>query len=180
MPLGLDQGLGAVCVASRLGETSPARSGAISRGRRSAAAQTADMGPPVPDEHVYRVVDAIDVLARETGKTTYCAGTAAAATDRRDADHRRAQRSAAARKSRRNRMSLTKTDRRLDAASEVTLALSLLAQRATFIDRNPRRLDMSRKGTEKKSLRYLLERQWQAERYRYSYHPALPDLDPDK
>src|SRR5450755_1389812 len=28
-----------------------------------------DMGPPVPDEQVYRVVDAIDEVARETGKS---------------------------------------------------------------------------------------------------------------
>ncbi len=27
------------------------------------------MGPPVPDEHVYRVVDALDEVAKETGKT---------------------------------------------------------------------------------------------------------------
>jgi aryl-alcohol dehydrogenase-like predicted oxidoreductase len=27
------------------------------------------MGPPVPDEHVYRVVDAIDEIAKETGKS---------------------------------------------------------------------------------------------------------------
>jgi aryl-alcohol dehydrogenase-like predicted oxidoreductase len=28
-----------------------------------------DLGPPVSDEAVYRVVDAIDLIARETGKT---------------------------------------------------------------------------------------------------------------
>ena len=28
-----------------------------------------DLGPPVPDEWVYRVVDAIDEVAKETGKT---------------------------------------------------------------------------------------------------------------
>jgi aryl-alcohol dehydrogenase-like predicted oxidoreductase len=27
------------------------------------------MGPPVSDEHVYKVVDALDAVARETGKT---------------------------------------------------------------------------------------------------------------
>jgi aryl-alcohol dehydrogenase-like predicted oxidoreductase len=27
------------------------------------------MGPPVPDEHLYRVVDACDEVARETGKS---------------------------------------------------------------------------------------------------------------
>jgi aryl-alcohol dehydrogenase-like predicted oxidoreductase len=29
----------------------------------------ADSGPPVPIEHVYKVVDAIDVIANQTGKT---------------------------------------------------------------------------------------------------------------
>lgn len=28
-----------------------------------------DLGPPIPDDLVYRVVDAIDVIANETGKT---------------------------------------------------------------------------------------------------------------
>src|SRR3569833_1762012 len=31
--------------------------------------QTADFGPPVPDEHVYCVVEAIDEIAKETGKS---------------------------------------------------------------------------------------------------------------
>jgi aryl-alcohol dehydrogenase-like predicted oxidoreductase len=31
--------------------------------------KTADSGPPVPFEHVYQVVDAIDVIATETGKS---------------------------------------------------------------------------------------------------------------
>ncbi len=31
--------------------------------------QTAEFGPPVPDEHVYRVVEAIDEVAKETGKS---------------------------------------------------------------------------------------------------------------
>ena len=30
---------------------------------------TAAAGPPVPDEYLYRVVDAIDAVSRETGKT---------------------------------------------------------------------------------------------------------------
>jgi aryl-alcohol dehydrogenase-like predicted oxidoreductase len=30
---------------------------------------TADLGPPVADEYLYRVVDALDVVAKETGKT---------------------------------------------------------------------------------------------------------------
>ena len=31
--------------------------------------KTADSGPPVPFEQVYRVVDAIDVIAKQTGKS---------------------------------------------------------------------------------------------------------------
>ena len=31
--------------------------------------KTADGGPPVPDDHLHRVVDAIDAIAQETGKT---------------------------------------------------------------------------------------------------------------
>ena len=31
--------------------------------------KTADIGPPVADEYVYKVVDAIDEIAAETGKT---------------------------------------------------------------------------------------------------------------
>jgi len=28
-----------------------------------------DVGPPVPDEYVYKVVDALDAIAKETGKS---------------------------------------------------------------------------------------------------------------
>jgi aryl-alcohol dehydrogenase-like predicted oxidoreductase len=31
--------------------------------------KTADRGPQVPDEYLYRVVDALDAVAKETGKT---------------------------------------------------------------------------------------------------------------
>jgi aryl-alcohol dehydrogenase-like predicted oxidoreductase len=72
MPLGLDQGLGAV-VWSPLGWGR--LTGKIRRGaplpavsRRNVPANN-DMGPPVDDEYVYRVVDALDAVARETGKT---------------------------------------------------------------------------------------------------------------
>jgi aryl-alcohol dehydrogenase-like predicted oxidoreductase len=70
MPLGLDQGVGAV-VWSPLGWgrlTGKVRRGA-SLPKTSRLHTTADSGPPVDDEHVYRVVDAIDEVARETGKT---------------------------------------------------------------------------------------------------------------
>jgi aryl-alcohol dehydrogenase-like predicted oxidoreductase len=70
MPLGLDQGVGAV-VWSPLGWGR--LTGKIRRGQPvpevSRLHKTADFGPPVPDEYLYRVVDALDAIAEETGKT---------------------------------------------------------------------------------------------------------------
>jgi aryl-alcohol dehydrogenase-like predicted oxidoreductase len=70
MPLGIDQGVGAV-VWSPLGWGR--LTGKIRRGQplpdKSRLHKTADMGPPVPDEYLYRVIDAIDEIAQETGKT---------------------------------------------------------------------------------------------------------------
>ena len=72
MPLAIDQGVGAV-VWSPLGFAR--LTGKIRRGQplpetsrlRSKAAT--DGGPPLEDEHVYRVVDALDKIAAETGRT---------------------------------------------------------------------------------------------------------------
>ena len=70
MPLAADQGLGAL-VWSPLGWgrlTGKIRRGApIPEGSR--LHQTAAFAPPVEDEHLYRVVDALDAIAAETGKT---------------------------------------------------------------------------------------------------------------
>jgi aryl-alcohol dehydrogenase-like predicted oxidoreductase len=70
MPLGLDQGVGAV-VWSPLGWGR--LTGKIRRGTGLPATSrlhvTADDGPPVSEEHLFRVVDAIDEIAGETGKT---------------------------------------------------------------------------------------------------------------
>ncbi|OZI62407.1 aldo/keto reductase [Bordetella genomosp. 11] len=70
MPLGVDQGVGAV-VWSPLGWGR--LTGKIRRGQPLPATsrlhKTADYGPPVPDEYLYRVVDALDQVAAETGKT---------------------------------------------------------------------------------------------------------------
>jgi aryl-alcohol dehydrogenase-like predicted oxidoreductase len=70
MPLGLDQGVGAV-VWSPLGWGR--LTGKIRRGQPapqvSRLPKTADMGPPVEDDYVYRVVDALDAVAEETGKS---------------------------------------------------------------------------------------------------------------
>ncbi|HEY5850800.1 MAG TPA: aldo/keto reductase [Lysobacter sp.] len=70
MPLGLDQGVGAV-VWSPLGWGR--LTGKIRRGQPrpevTRLSAPADYGPPVDDEHLYRVVDALDAIAAETGKT---------------------------------------------------------------------------------------------------------------
>lgn len=70
MPLGLDQKVGAL-VWSPLGWGR--LTGKIRRGHQLPAQsrlhKTAEYGPPVEDEHVYKIVDAIDVVAQQTGKT---------------------------------------------------------------------------------------------------------------
>jgi aryl-alcohol dehydrogenase-like predicted oxidoreductase len=70
MPLGLDQKVGAL-VWSPLGWGR--LTGKIRRGQPlpevSRLHKTAEMGPQVSDEHLYKVVDALDKVAAETGKT---------------------------------------------------------------------------------------------------------------
>ncbi|MFZ3494898.1 aldo/keto reductase [Streptomyces sp. 5.8] len=69
LPLGLDQGLGAI-VWSPLGWGR--LTGRIRRGQPLPAGSrlhdTADYGPPVEDEYLYRVIDALDEVASETGR----------------------------------------------------------------------------------------------------------------
>jgi aryl-alcohol dehydrogenase-like predicted oxidoreductase len=72
MPLGIDQKVGTV-VWSPLGWAR--LTGKIRRGHprpetsRLNTKVAVDGGPPIPDERVYEVVDAIDEVAKETGKT---------------------------------------------------------------------------------------------------------------
>jgi len=70
MPLGVDQGIGAI-VWSPLGWGR--LTGKLRRGAKlpktSRLHKTADFGPPVDDDYLYRVVDALDEVAKETGKT---------------------------------------------------------------------------------------------------------------
>ena len=72
MPLALDQEVGTV-VWSPLGWGR--LTGKIRRGQplpetsRLKTKQTADAGPPVADDYLYKVVDALDAAAAETGKT---------------------------------------------------------------------------------------------------------------
>lgn len=70
MPLGLDQGVGAV-IWSPLGWGR--LTGKIRRGqplpKQSRLHETAEIGPQVRDEYLYGVVDALDEIAKETDKT---------------------------------------------------------------------------------------------------------------
>jgi aryl-alcohol dehydrogenase-like predicted oxidoreductase len=72
MPLALDQGVGAI-VWSPLGWGR--LTGKIRRGHsqpqvtRLNSKVIVDIGPPVPEEHLYKVVEALEEVARETGKT---------------------------------------------------------------------------------------------------------------
>ncbi len=70
MPLGLDQGVGAV-VWSPLGWgrlTGKLRRGAALPAQSRLHA-TGDKGPQMDDEYLYRVIDALDAIAAETGKS---------------------------------------------------------------------------------------------------------------
>ena len=70
MPLAADQGVGAL-VWSPLGWGR--LTGKIRRGqplpKESRLHKTGDMGPQMPEEYLYNVVDALDAVAKETGKT---------------------------------------------------------------------------------------------------------------
>jgi aryl-alcohol dehydrogenase-like predicted oxidoreductase len=70
MPLGVEEKVGAL-VWSPLGWgrlTGKLRRGAPMP-EQSRLHKTAESGPPVPDEYLYKVVDAIDEIAKETGKS---------------------------------------------------------------------------------------------------------------
>lgn len=70
MPLGADQGIGAI-VWSPLGWGR--LTGRIHRGQSAPPSDrlrdTAQFAPPVNDEHLYRVVDVLDEIAQETGRS---------------------------------------------------------------------------------------------------------------
>jgi len=70
MPLALDQGVGAL-VWSPLGWGR--LTGKIRRGQplpaQSRLHKTSDYGPQIADEYLYKVIDALDAVAKETGKT---------------------------------------------------------------------------------------------------------------
>ena len=70
LPLGEDQGVGAL-IWSPLGWGR--LTGKIRRGQPLPAVsrlhETGDKGPPIDNEHLYKTVDALDAIAKETGKT---------------------------------------------------------------------------------------------------------------
>lgn len=71
MPLGLDQKVGAM-VWSPLGWgrlTGKIRRGQPQTSGRLQSKLATDMGPPVPDELLYRVIDALDAVGKEIGKS---------------------------------------------------------------------------------------------------------------
>jgi aryl-alcohol dehydrogenase-like predicted oxidoreductase len=72
MPLAIDQGIGAL-IWSPLGwgrlTGKISRQTGIPKESRLNSQLVVDMGPQVPEEHLYKVVDALDVIAKETGKT---------------------------------------------------------------------------------------------------------------
>jgi len=141
MPLGVDQGIGAV-VWSPLGWGR--LTGKIRRNQPrpdvSRLPGSADFGPPVPDEYVYRVVDAIDEIAKETGKSVpqialnwllHRPTVSTIIIGARNEEQLKQNLGAVG-------WSLTKEQiAKLDAASETTLAYPYWHQRG-FEERNPR------------------------------------------
>ena len=143
MPLALDQKVGAV-VWSPLGWGR--LTGKIRRGQplpetsRLHSQVVIDIGPPVADEYLYRVVDALDAVAAETGKTVpqIALNWLLQRPSVVDGHHRRAQRGAAAAEPRRGRLEPDAPSRwrQLDAASATTPAYPYWHQ-SSFAERNP-------------------------------------------
>lgn len=143
MPLALDQGVGAVVWSplgwGRLG-------GKLRRGQplppdsRLQSRLAVDKGPPVPDQHVFRIVDAIDGIAQETGRTNaqialnwvlQRPSVSTVIVGARDEAQLRQNLGAVGWKLSAEQVA------KLDAASAVTLPYPYWHQRSTFSDRNP-------------------------------------------
>jgi len=141
MPLALDQKIGTL-IWSPLGWGR--LTGKIRRNQPLPATsrlhQTAEQGPPVPDEALYKVVDALDEVARETGKTVPQIAlnwllqrptVASVIIGARDETQLRQNLGAAG-------WNLTKEQvAKLDAASETTPIYPYWHQRLNFVERNP-------------------------------------------
>ncbi|QHN02478.1 aldo/keto reductase [Granulicella sp. WH15] len=141
MPLALDQGVGAL-VWSPLGWGR--LTGKIRRGQplpeKSRLHKTADFGPQVEDEYLYKVVDALDEVATETGKTVpqialnWLLGRPTVSTlviGARNEEQLRANLGAVGWKLTPEQVA------KLDAASEPTIAYPYWHQRQ-FVERNPK------------------------------------------
>jgi aryl-alcohol dehydrogenase-like predicted oxidoreductase len=143
MPLALDQGVGTVVWSplawGRL--TGKFRRGKpVPQDTRLAAPVTAERGPQVPEEYLYRVVDALDAVAKETGKTVAQVAlnwllqrptVASVIIGARNEDQLRQNLGAVG-------WTLTQAQvAQLDAASAVPLAYPYWHQRAIYGERNP-------------------------------------------
>ena len=143
MPLALDQKVAAV-VWSPLGWGR--LTGKIRRGRslpevsRLQSELARDKGPQVPPEHLYRVVDALDEVARETGRTVpqialnwllQRPSVASVIVGARNEEQLRQNLGAVGWQLTREQIA------RLDAASTVPLPYPYWHQRGTFSERNP-------------------------------------------
>ena len=143
MPLALDQGVGAVVWSplgwGRLG--GKLRRGApLPEDSRLRSQLVIDKGPPVPNEHVFRIVDAIDAIAKETGKTNaqialnwllQRPSVSTLIIGARNEEQLRQNLGAVGWKLSPEQIA------KLDAASAVTLPYPYWHQRVTFGDRNP-------------------------------------------
>jgi aryl-alcohol dehydrogenase-like predicted oxidoreductase len=141
MPLGLEEGLGAV-VWSPLGWGR--LTGKIRRGsgipKQSRLHDTAEFGPQVEDEYLFKVVDALDELAKETGKTIPQIAlnwllqrptVSTVIVGARNEEQLQQNLGAVG-------WNLTKEQvAKLDKASEVPLTYPYWHQRGTFLERNP-------------------------------------------
>lgn len=143
MPLALDQKVGAVVWSplgwGRLG--GKLRRGApLPKESRLQSQLVRDRGPQVPKEYLYRVVDAIDAVAQETGKTNAQVAlnwllqrpsVSTVIIGARNEEQLRQNLGAVG-------WNLTPAQvAKLDAASTVTLPYPYWHQRSTFADRNP-------------------------------------------
>jgi len=141
MPLGVEQGVGAL-VWSPLGWGR--LTGKIRRGqplpKESRLHSTAEQGPPVENEHLYNVVDALDAVAKEAGKSVPQVALnwllqrptiSTVIIGARNEQQLRQNLDAAG-------WNLTAEQiAKLDAASTVTPIYPYWHQRAAFVERNP-------------------------------------------
>ena len=143
MPLAVEQGVGTVVWSplgwGRLG--GKLRRGAeLPKDSRLQSQLVIDKGPPVPNEHVFKIVDAIDAIAKETGKTNaqialnwllQRPSVSTLIIGARNEEQLKQNLGAVGWK-------LTQAQiAKLDAASAVTLPYPYWHQRGTFSDRNP-------------------------------------------